>query len=331
MKNLVWMVVGSTVVVALVLGFGGAWLIERVREAAHAEQRQTQLAGLQTFEARGLATVTLRANLADVRVHRDPGAAVRLAFVRLGVGQTEAEAKARAAAIRITGKRDGATLAIEGHVPADGGPGALPALLAGAGHRLVLDLYLPAGAPTPALDFDLEAGKIALFATSGAPAKLHVGAGEIEAAGVVGDLAATVGAGHIQLMGGRGRTKAAIDSGDIKLHGRTGPEAVLTAQTGDLEWVFDRALPAVSRLETQTGHVHLALAKDAGAALELEALTGQITDQAGLTGAIRPEGAGARASLRAGPGAAKLGARVGTGSILVEGPLGVQEPTPGEK
>jgi hypothetical protein len=132
-------------------------------------------------------------------------------------------------------------------------------------------------------------------------------------------------------MGGRGRTKATIDTGDIKLHGRTGPEVVLTAQTGDLEWVFDRALPAVSRLETQTGSVHLALAKDAGAALELATGTGEIIDQAGLTGAIQPDGAGARASLRAGPGAAKLGARVGTGSILVEGPLGVQKSPPAGK
>lgn len=325
MKKLVLYFLAGALALALIFGIGGAWLIGRVREAG-ADMRQTQLAGLQTFAAGGVTAVTLRANLADVRVHRDPGAAVRLAFVRLGVGKTEGEAKARAESIRLTARRDGTTIAIEGHVPADGSPGALQALLAGAGHRLVLDLYLPAGQATPTLDFDLAAGKIALFATAGKPATLRVGAGEIEAAGVVGDLKATVDAGHIQIMGGQGRTVASVTTGNVKVHVRPGPEALLSANVGDLEWVYDHAVPAVSRLETQTGHIHLALAKDAGVAVELEAVTGQITDQAGLKGAIRPQGAGARASLLAGKAGAKLGARVVTGSILVEGPLGVQEP-----
>ena len=323
MSNLLLKVFGLTLLLVLVIGAGGAWLVRQLGDEVGSivsmqeqDDRQVPLAGARRLRVRG--------NTADVRIFAGAGSVAQITAVRIGAAKNQAEALARAQAIRWTAEVQAGALVVEAQVPEGPGFAEVGTALKGGAYQLSLAIYVPAGT---AVEAELGVGDLAV---SGARAAVNVktGTGEVQVRDVQGDVAAESGTGGVEVTGGRGATLARAGTGDVSVAHRPGPRLEMKTGTGDLDWAFAYDAPATNRLETDTGDITLAVGTNAHVALELEAGTGQVTDRTALKGTIRESetGPGARASLVAGEPRARLGARTGTGSILIEGPRGPAPP-----
>ncbi len=325
MPKLILMVLGLVLVLIGVIGGGGAWLVRQLGDelgsiVSMQEQDDRQI------QVPGVKRLRVRANTADVRVFADAGTVAQVTAVRIGAAKNQAEALARAKAIRWTAAVAGDALVVTATVPAGPGLGEVGTALKGGAYQLALAVYVPAGI---AVDAEVDTGDLWCGRAS-APVRLKSATGAVEVVDVRADVVAVSDTGDVTVRGGRGATLAQTGTGNVSVGFRPGPRLEMKTETGTLDWAFPYEAPAVNRLEAGTGDITLAVGGNANVALELEAATGQITDLTKLKGNIHANeaGTGARASLVAGKRLAKLGARTATGSILVEGPRGPESPAP---
>lgn len=323
MPKLALMVLGFVVLLVAVVGAGGAWLVRQLGDEVGSivsmqEQDDRQL------DVAGVKRLRVRADQADVRVFADAGSTALITAVRVGAAKNQAEALERAKAIKWSAVVQGDALVVEAKLPQAPGLGELGTALKGGAYQLALAIYVPKGT---AIDAEVETGDLWCGRAS-APVRLKSGTGAVEAVDVRADVTAESETGDVAVSGGRGATVARTGTGDVSVGHRPGPRLEMKTDTGELDWAYPYEAPAANRLEAGTGGITLSLGGNANVALELEAVTGQITDTTKLKGHIRANeaGSGARASLVAGKPLAKLGARTTTGSILVEGPRGPATP-----
>ena len=326
MPKLALMVIGFVVFLVLVIGAGGAWIVRQLGdEVGSVVTMQEQ--DDRTIPVPGVKRLRVRVDRADVRIFAGSGTAAQVTAVRMGAAKTQAEAVDRAKAIVWSAEVKGDALEVAAKLPEGPGVEELGTMIQGGAHRLALAIYVPAGT---AVDAEVGTGDLSVQQAR-APVAAKVGTGEVRVREAHGDVAAEAGTGAVEVTGGRGATYATAGTGDVAVGHRPGPRLEMKTGTGDLDWAFPYEAPAVNRLEAGTGTITLSVGTNANVALELEAATGQVTNLTKLPGAIRPNeaGTGARASLKAGTGQAKLGARTGTGDVLVEGPRGPDAPRAG--
>lgn len=325
MPKLLLQILALVVFLVLVIGGGGAWLVRMLGDEVGSvvsmqeqDDRQVAVPGVKRLRVRG--------KQADVRVYADSGTVAQVTAVRVGAAKNTEEALQRARAITWTAEVAGDTLVVEGKVPEGPGLAEVGTALKGGAYQLGLAIYVPKGT---AVDVEVGVGDL-WCGRATAPVRLASGTGAVEAVDVRADVAVATATGDVTVTGGRGKTLATAGTGNVAVGHRPGPALEMRTGTGDLDWAFPYEAPATNRLEAGTGDITLSVGTNANVALELEAQTGAIDNRTKLPGTVRANeaGSGARASLTAGTGKARLGARTGTGNVLVEGPRGPEAPEP---